>query len=44
MSGDLVTAKKDGTVIRDSVTKFINEIESLLNDTNTEILDLEDIL
>lgn len=40
-----VTAKKERATTRDSVTKFINKIETLLlNDTDTDILNVEETL
>lgn len=38
---NLVIAKKERAIIRDSINNFINKIDTFLNDADTNILDLE---
>lgn len=44
MIENLVIAKKERSIIRNSITKFINKIDILVNNTDTDILDVENLL
>jgi len=44
MTNNLVVAKKERAIIRDSINRFINKLETICKDANPDVVDLEETL